>query len=1238
MRPAADAPAGAVSRTLHELALALALGVATAANARTPMLLHRDGFDAGTLCASTVTPGRGGGGGALRVLPGESCSFAAEGRLAPEAGTLSFWVRPEDWSDADAHGQLFFEWSGQAGGEPFQLAVGRPAEPGLARLSVAFGAFGDRHQRLFQITAPVAWRTGVWTRLDVSWERGEFVLYANGQAGERMSLASEALPPATGGRIRLTPRPGPQQASAATALDALELWDAALPADRIAKRQQAELLPPLPPARISAPRLPLAPAPDGRLEDAWARATRVPLLADAETGFAGLVVPHASFAWSEAALHVALEAPLTDPVDAFELVLAPAGGEPLRLRITRTGLASGSAVPGVAFASQGDAEAWSAELALPLAALGLAPRAGEALGLELAHRPARPGALGAGARLAGSLALGGPADGVRVRAAPALAAEGRLAFELEREAETRATLELVGADGARERERARFRGSREFTLETAARAGTLRLGVEDDEAGALLDLSARVARLELPGLVLVPDTRARSLVAELDLGWLDGRWLDALAAGSAHARLVDHGPAGEEAHAVSLREGKGEVRLASGLASGAHRLALELASGAETLRFEREVEVPELPWLGTRIGESDRVLEPWLPLGYDADGGLSVWGRRYRFDGALLRAVEGRGGPMLRGPVALRLASAAGAETLVTTASELAERSPARAELRGTGSFPHAGIEVRWTSALEYDGLVLTHLTLAPSRANTRVDELVLELPLASRYAKYLRGTSHGSMLWRGRVPWNGRLFESRFEPFLWLTDEREGFLWFAESAANWVGAERPAAVRVRGGAEAGITLRLIGEPTVLPGPLEYTFGFQATPVKPELPDARAWNFGVGGRPTPHERAIVHYDGYAVADGLFELARPAAVAAADRELARERGARPFYYGITSATADFHPVFRLFAPLWRSAWSVAYPGGAREATDFRAALPEHRVVGVCPIDPDWQTRTLFDVERLLRETGALGVYTDTDEVFADDNPRHGCGATDAFGRRLATFGILGKRRFARRLATLVREVDGGRRYWMSHAHTRLIPPVTGFADFWLPGEELTGRVARRPDFYLRGLGETAWRVEYRGDSSGVVHVLLPQLERGAGRAAVADPSFTEGLLAMAAVNDVNVSSAFTNVERTGEYWGLRERLGLVGAEFAGHWEDELPVRALAAGGHVSLYRTEGGPVLVVASRAAHADDVELELEPAALGLGPHFVAKDERSGRKLETRGARLVVPLGERRWTYVSLR
>ncbi len=1222
--------------------LALAAAAVLPADAATPALLFRADFDHAGACSSRTEPGVGGRGKALLLRPGDECAFPAAGHANPRAGTLSFWARPQDWSDGEGRYQVLFEWSGNAGGDPFELYVDSPAEAGTVRLVVAFGAGRDPDRQLFQISAPVTWRAGLWQKVDVSWDEHEIVIYGNGVAGDRLPLETVRLPAPAEGRFRITPGPGLGQRADATAVDEVELWDAALPADRIAKRHTAWSATPLAPAALRAPRITETPRIDGGLGDpVWARATRVPLVADAETGFAGLLVAHAAFAWSQDALWVALEAPLTDATDAFELALAPRAGNRARsLRITPAGLGEedAGAEASAEAAARSSTEIWTAELAIPWELIGVPGRDARELRLDLVHRPAAPGALGVGARLAGaSLTLGEEGEGVRIAGGPELAL-GRLELELERSAGAEAELTLT-RQGRPWRRSVRVRSREELREQLPAPAdGVLTIDVRDAAGRTLARLESRVAPLDVPGLLPVPDTRARRLGIELDLGWLDGRWQKALAARRASARLVDRGPELVEGPLpVELREGRGRVQLASGLEPGRHELALELASADETLTFTRRLDPPELPWLGTKVGESEGVLDPWLPLGWDDDATVRVWGRRYGFAGPLIARVEGRGGPMLRAPMELRLQTAAGVSRLRTSASEVTKRSAARAEFRGSGSFDVAGVEVAWQTSIEYDGLVLTTLTLAPKAAGTRVDQLVLEVPLESRLVKYLRGTRRGSAIWRGRVPWNGRRFQSAFEPFLWVTNEEEGFLWFSESAANWVGAERRGAVEVRGGPDAGVTLRLIGEPVELPGPLTYTFGFQATPVKPMLADARAWNFGMAGKPTSHERAIAYFDTFAVADGLWELQRPMAVAEFDRQLAR-RGTRPFYYGAVSATPDFDPVFRLFAPLWRSAWSVGYPARAHPDSAARDAIPEHRFAAVCPADPDWQDRMLFDADRLLRATGGIGVYTDTDEVWADDNPRHGCGYVDAFGKRGVTWGILAKRRFAKRLATLLRSSPGGRAYWMSHAHTQLVPPVHGFADFWYPGEELTGNVSRSPWFYMDGLDETAWRVEYRGESSGIVHVLLPELERGGGRVTVEDPAYTESLLAMAAVNDVNVSSPYTNVMATGEYWGLRERLGLVPAEFVGHWRADCPLRALSSDGRASLYRTRRGPVLVVANRAAVAHAVDLDLNAKALRLSEDFVARDERSGQTLERRGDRLVVPLPARSYTYVSLR
>jgi hypothetical protein len=1233
------------SRRLSAAGAGLALALLAAqAQAAVPRLLLRADFDREPSCLSKQVgsqPGAFGRGSALLLPAGAECVFPAQGHVSPRAGTLSFWVRPHDWNDGEGRYQVFFEWAGQVDGRPFQFYVDSPGPSKVVRLVLAYGNSRDPRQQLFQINAPATWTAGLWQKVDVTWDEREIVIYANGRAGERLPLETVRLPDPAGLRLRLTPGPNLGQRHDATVIDELELWDAAMPADRIAKRFQVATAPALAAPRLRAPRVAEAPRVDGALDDAaWQAATRVPLLADAETGFSPLSIAHASVAWSEAALHVGFEAPLTDPGDAVEITLAPAAGGTARsFRVTTRGLAAEDVMPGspIEVAARSDADVWRVELSVPFAALRAALGAGSLLRFDLRQRPGAPGVLGVGARLAdAALTLGDESEGVRIDAGADFAL-GRIALELERNTKASVEVELARTQGGPWRERLDLRGKAALREQPEPPAGVVRIAARDDANRELVRIESRLARLDVPGLLAVPEPEARRLGVEVDLGWLDGSWLRALAAGRGTARLLDRGPKGTETHELALDAGRGRASFVSGLAPGQHTLALELRAPGREVVLERALEVPKLPWLGERLGESERVPEPWLPLAWDDDATVRVYGRSYAFDGPLLARVSNETGPILRAPMQLRLRSAAGEAPLRTTAVEAGKRSAGRAELAGAGRFDAAAVDVAWSSAIEYDGLVVTTLTLTPQKPGTRVEQLVLDVPLAPRIARYLRGMQQGSTIRRGRTAWDGQRYESAFEPFVWLSNEKEGFLYFAESAANWVGAERKDALVVRGGADAGITLRLIGEPVVLPGPITYTLGFQATPVKPELKDGRAWNFGVAGTPTPNETAISWYNRYAAAEGTWELQRPVVIAQRDRELA-SRGVRPFYYATTSAAPDHQPVFRLFEALWRSAWSYSYEGEASPESGLRGPIPEHRLTAVCPADASLQARMLHDAKELL-ELGVVGLYTDTDEVFADDNTRHGCGYRDAFGRRGPSWSILSKRRFAQRLAALLRETGGERHYWMSHAHTRLVPPVHGLADFWYPGEELTNALRKDIWLYSDVVDDDAWRVEYRSASSGIVHIFLPEFWRGSGDPKhLETPQPTESMLAMAAVNDVNVSSAYTNPEATGEYWGLRKKLGLIEAEFVGHWEPGCPVRALQPEARASVYRTKKGPVLVVASRAAKPQSIEVQLDRAALGLGASVEARNVRTSEKLALTGDRLSVPLAARSYTYVTLR
>ncbi len=1229
-----------------------------------PTLLFRAAFDdgsadaefaAGDPNASLGRPlGREKGvadrGGALLLQAGEDCAYAMRGNLELRAGTLSFWARAHGWRDGEGRSQTLFRANGSSGGRPFSFYVDSPPEAGVVRLVIAFGGGRDPHQKLFQITAPADWSSG-WQKLDVTWDERQVLLYANGEIGERIPLETVSLPALEGGRFVLAPVAslGPGAADA-TRIDEVEIWNAALPADRIRKRFRAATEPSLEPASLRAPRWSGGEmAIDGRLDEpGWARATRVPLLPDAETGFAGLLVPHAALAWDERALHVAIEAARTDLApgareDAFELVIA-GGGTSRTVRVTPGGLAGPDPQSGIRVATDRRAAAWTAELSVPFAALGITlPRPGEILGLDVRHLPALPGALAVGARLSAGeglsrIVLGGEEEGARVTGSAALGL-GRLQLGFERAKGGRAELSLDRAGRRLWSAKKSFETRESFQEALPDPAGgVVNLRVRDRDGEEIVALSTRIAALDVPGLVAVPEPDARRLAVELDLGWVDGSLGNALAAGTAQVELEDHGPAGLEGPLqVTLERGSARVPLAAGLAAGRHELTLRLrpASDAEPVELSRVVEVPPLPWLGSRAGETEGVLDPWLPLGWDGDATVRVWGRRYQFAGPLLASVEREGRAMLRAPMQLRLRTATGDATLRTTRSEVTARSAARAEFRGEGTFEGADLDVEWSAWIEYDGLVVSRVTLLPRRPGLRIDELALEIPLRSDLVRYLRGTTQRSQIQRGRVAWNGRRFETIFEPFVWVTNEDEGFLYFAESDANWVGAERPGAVVVKGGPEAGISLRLIDGPASVPGPLSYQLGFQATPVKPLMSDRRAWNFGSAWKLTEHQTVAPYFVGAGVADGLWEISRPKAVAENDDSY-RARGVRLFYFATSSSTPDYLPTFVLFERLWRSAFSTSFSGVTAPESALRDAVPRHRLAAVCPGDPSYQDRMLHDAESLLRASDGLGVYTDTDSVFADDNPRHGCGFVDAFGRRGVSWTILKKRRMAKRLAAILRSVGGERRYWMSHAHSRLVPPVHGFADFWFPGEELTHYLAKNPWYYVEGLAEQAWRAEYRSEASGIVHVFLPEFGRGIGKREHEERQPTESLLAMAAVNDISVSSAYASREAVGEYWGLRGRLGLVDADFVAYWRSDCPVRALDEYGRASLYRTKRGPVLVVANRDPSEGRIDIQLDLEQLGIAGVLRARDERTGRELAVQGNRLSVTVDPRSYTYVS--
>ncbi|MDD4018929.1 MAG: DUF6067 family protein, partial [Kiritimatiellae bacterium] len=261
------------------------------------------------------------------------------------------------------------------------------------------------------------------------------------------------------------------------------------------------------------------------------------------------------------------------------------------------------------------------------------------------------------------------------------------------------------------------------------------------------------------------------------------------------------------------------------------------------------------PWLGTWEGIAREVPAPWTPVETEGDT-VRCWGRSYRFGGTLLpAAVETRGAHILAGPVTLTGRVSGVPLQWRDEKVAVTGRGGLRAALAGGARA--AGVTLSGSAAVEYDGMVRVDLTLTPDAGTALLEDLTLEIPLKAEHARYLYHFPGmwGSIANSGALPAEG--WTHGFKPFVWLGDEDRGFAWFCESDRNWLPLGKESVVkgmfdrslvstnrnRAVSGPDAALTVRREGGAVVLrcrliqgeqriTGPLEYTFGFHATPVK----------------------------------------------------------------------------------------------------------------------------------------------------------------------------------------------------------------------------------------------------------------------------------------------------------------------------------------------------------------------------------------------------------------------
>ncbi len=247
-------------------------------------------------------------------------------------------------------------------------------------------------------------------------------------------------------------------------------------------------------------------------------------------------------------------------------------------------------------------------------------------------------------------------------------------------------------------------------------------------------------------------------------------------------------------------------------------------------------------WLDTQEGVSHTVPAPWTALVVD-DTAVKPWGRTYRFEQSVLPTeVLTRDASVLAGPI--RLVARVAGKTVDWQAAAVDYRERRADVVVLAGRSAAAGLVLRGTTTIEFDGMIRTDLELLPDRGPVEVESLQLEVPLRAQHARYLYHFpgKWGSVANSGFLPPAG--WRHPFKPMLWLGDEDRGLAWFCESDRNWLLADPQHAITIdRQPAVVTLRCHLLDHLVKVESPLQYTFGFQATPVK--RPEKTVWDYRI---------------------------------------------------------------------------------------------------------------------------------------------------------------------------------------------------------------------------------------------------------------------------------------------------------------------------------------------------------------------------------------------------------
>ncbi len=516
-------------------------------------------------------------------------------------------------------------------------------------------------------------------------------------------------------------------------------------------------------------------------------------------------------------------------------------------------------------------------------------------------------------------------------------------------------------------------------------------------------------------------------------------------------------------------------------------------SGKKNNPFPQIVVKPEpgpAPWANNTIGiDNGKVPAPWVPLEVKGTSVKSMV-QYYNWNNSLFpSSMIVNNHEILNRSIVLTV----NGKPLQNAKIKCLKKADDKVVFEAAGSVEK--LNVKCLITVEFDGFMWIKMSV--DGKNVPVKSMSLDIPLKPQYGEQVHSNEIDKHVGTPKFGYTGLVRNGSWSknltdrPAFWVGNDNAGICWFAENLVNWsvrnINYSAQLAVDKK---EALIKLNIIDHPVTINGERVIQFGMQMTPVK--TPSA-----------APRTKRLTHDWAWCGVTRYYNMFDPDPEFFDEKQFGiyMRRAAtitdtdnRYFMYLGSNGAGPYNPYWAWYGPEWTSRkigdYIIEYE--LRNIADRNSKAWTY----ACLNSKDFCNYMLWSLKNVITAKNIRNLYYDLVGPRMCANSEHGCGWKDENGTTHPTYNVLGARDFHKRMYIFMKQFAPEGYHFYHVTGNPAMPAVNSFCDAVVEGESWYNNQVPEKESYFSIVEPKEFRVAYYGQKWGYHTIFIPQLARSA----------------------------------------------------------------------------------------------------------------------------------------------